>query len=113
MLGRLRPTRGHFDVRQFPLKGETMRFTNREQQVLLLLAQGLCNKSIGQQMGISPHTVRDHLCAMLQRTGCANRVQLALRYGQQPPHTPSTQERTRPLAAGDLHLQTGSHPLHL
>ena len=64
-----------------------MRFTHREQQVLRLVAQGLCNKSIGQQLGISPHTVRDHVCAMLLRTGCDNRVQLALRFGQQPPQS--------------------------
>jgi DNA-binding NarL/FixJ family response regulator len=61
-----------------------MQFTQREQQVLQLLAQGMCNKTIGQQLGISPHTVRDHVCAMLLRTGCDNRVQLALRFGQQP-----------------------------
>jgi DNA-binding CsgD family transcriptional regulator len=66
-----------------------MQFTIREQEVLRMLAQGLCNKRIGQQLGISPHTVRDHLSAMLRRTGCTNRVQLALRFGPQPPPPPA------------------------
>lgn len=70
-----------------------MRFTHREQQVLRLVAQGLCNKSIGQQLGISPHTLRDHVCAMLLRTGCDNRLQLALRFGHQPPPPLRTAQR--------------------
>lgn len=73
-----------------------MRFTHREQQVLRLVAQGLCNKSIGQQLGISQHTVRDHVCAMLLRTGCDNRVQLALRFGQQPPPPKAIQRKPQP-----------------
>lgn len=64
-----------------------MLFTVREQEVLRILVHGLCNKGIAQQLGISPHTVRDHVSAMLRRTGCANRVQLALRFGQPPPPT--------------------------
>lgn len=71
-----------------------MLFTVREQEVLRILVHGLCNKGIAQQLGISPHTVRDHVSAMLRRTGCANRVQLALRFGQQPPSPPHTHKRT-------------------
>lgn len=59
-----------------------MTFTVRERQVLHLLSQGQDNKSIACQLGISPYTVRDHVCAMLKRTGCNNRVLLALRHGQ-------------------------------
>jgi DNA-binding NarL/FixJ family response regulator len=70
-----------------------MRFTQREKQVLQLLTLGLCNKSIGKQLGISPHTVRDHVSAMFQRTGCNNRIQLALRFGPQPP--PVIQRKSR------------------
>ena len=73
-----------------------MKFTDREREVLCLLVQGLCNKGIGQQLGISPHTVRDHVSVMLHRTGCANRVQLALRFGHQPPHPTHKRALLRP-----------------
>ncbi len=48
-----------------------MRFTHREQQVLQLLAQGMCNKTIGQQ---SPHGARPrvrHAAAYGLRQPCA------------------------------------------
>lgn len=48
-----------------------MHFTCREREVLRLLSQGLANKTIALRLGISPHTVRDHICTMLLRTGCA------------------------------------------
>lgn len=70
-----------------------MNFTDREQAVLRLLVRGLGNKAIGQLLGISPHTVRDHISNMLRRTACANRVQLAFIYGHQTPLKNSIQLR--------------------
>jgi DNA-binding CsgD family transcriptional regulator len=51
--------------------------TQRESEVLVLLAHGHSNKTIALRLGISPHTVRDHVCGLIQRHGLSNRVQLA------------------------------------
>jgi DNA-binding CsgD family transcriptional regulator len=41
--------------------------TERELQVLLLLAHGDCAKSIARELGIDLHTVRSHLTMIYQR----------------------------------------------
>jgi len=53
--------------------------THRESDVLVLLAHGLSNKAIALDLGMSPHTVRDHVCRIMQRQGLSNRVELAIR----------------------------------
>lgn len=54
-----------------------MHCTQRETSVLKLLITGKNNKQIAKELSISPHTVRDHISAMLQRFGLCNRVHLA------------------------------------
>jgi len=54
-----------------------MKLSAREAQVLDLLQLGLTNKEIGLQLGISPHTVRDHVSGMLRRHGLKGRTELA------------------------------------
>lgn len=53
-----------------------MNVTKREQDVMTLLVQGLTNKQIGKIIGISNHTVRDHLSSLLKKYKVANRVEL-------------------------------------
>lgn len=55
-----------------------LEITKRESDVIALLAQGLTNKRIGKELGISNHTVRDHISSMLKKTKTTNRVELAL-----------------------------------
>lgn len=52
--------------------------TEREIEVLRLLAQGQSNRDIGKILFISPTTVRTHVSSLLTKLGCANRTQLAL-----------------------------------
>jgi len=52
-----------------------IQYTQRESEVLVLLAHGLSNKTIALRLGISPHTVRDHVCSLMQWHGLSNRVQ--------------------------------------
>ncbi|MGH8451168.1 response regulator transcription factor [Pseudomonas sp.] len=56
-----------------------MNITDRESAVLNFLVQGLTNKEIGRELGISDHTVRDHISSMLKKTNTASRVELAVK----------------------------------
>lgn len=48
--------------------------TNREREVLRALAGGGTNLAIGHQLGISEHTVRNHLRAIMGKLGVASRT---------------------------------------
>lgn len=50
--------------------------TNREQEVLQLVAKGKTNKDIAQELFISENTVKNHLKNILQKLQLDNRVQL-------------------------------------
>jgi DNA-binding NarL/FixJ family response regulator len=54
--------------------------TERETQVLQLLAQGLANKQIAAQLGISEHTVKFHVSSIYGKLGATNRTE-AVRLG--------------------------------
>ena len=49
--------------------------TPREAEVLQLLADGLTNKAIAQQLGISGHTVKFHVNAILGKLGVQSRTE--------------------------------------
>lgn len=52
--------------------------TARQIDVLRLLAKGLQNKEIADELGMSPSTVRVHVTAVLKALGVENRTQAAL-----------------------------------
>lgn len=49
--------------------------TNRELEVMQLLASGLTNKEIAQRLGISDHTVKFHVNAILGKLGVETRTE--------------------------------------
>lgn len=49
----------------------------REVEVLRLVAAGSSNRQIGAALFISPNTAANHIRAILQKTGCANRAEAA------------------------------------
>lgn len=52
--------------------------TNREQEVLALLAKGMSNKEIAVALGLSVRTVKAHVSNILQKLGVADRTQAAV-----------------------------------
>lgn len=57
--------------------------TAREREVLQLVAQGLSNVQVGQQLSISRSTVKFHLASIFSKLGVTNRPELiALAYQQ-------------------------------
>ena len=58
--------------------------SNREREVLTLMADGLPNKTIALRLGVSPHTVKFHAASIFAKLGAASRteaVTLGLRGG--------------------------------
>jgi DNA-binding NarL/FixJ family response regulator len=52
--------------------------TEREREVLILVATGLANKQIARRLGIAEKTVKAHLTSLFQRLGVSDRTQAAL-----------------------------------
>jgi DNA-binding NarL/FixJ family response regulator len=52
--------------------------SDREREVLILVASGLANKQIARRLGISEKTVKTHLTNIFQRIGVTDRTQAAL-----------------------------------
>jgi len=58
--------------------------TPRELQVLTLLAEGMSNKAIARRLGISVHTAKFHVSALIDKldaVGCTDAVAQAARRG--------------------------------
>ncbi|MFN2177542.1 MAG: LuxR C-terminal-related transcriptional regulator [Anaerolineales bacterium] len=65
------------------LEGDMLEpLTERESQVLQLLAGGLANKQIAVELGISSHTVKFHVSSIYAKLGVVNRAE-AVRVGLQ------------------------------
>ena|SRR5579883_3115697 len=90
----------HPSVTRFPLQGFLQRptadnvdlydnLTPRERDILTLVAQGLTNQAIAEQMMLSPNTVHRHRTSLMQKLGFHNRLDLlryCIRKGLVDPH---------------------------
>lgn len=56
---------------------ESTQMTQREQQVIELIAAGLTNKEIAQKLFISPHTIKSHVHNILEKLTLHSRLQIA------------------------------------
>lgn len=66
--------------------------SEREREVLGLIAAGLTNRQIAQRLTISPATAKTHVSHVLAKLGAASRVEaatLALEHGLVPPVRPA------------------------
>jgi DNA-binding CsgD family transcriptional regulator len=62
-----------------PLIALAYRVTAREQEVLQFVARGLTTAEMAQRLGISQHTVRDHIKALFSKVGVRSRTELVAR----------------------------------
>jgi len=52
-------------------------FTKREQEVIKLISNGLRNKDIGQELNISPYTVKTHIHNIMEKLSLHTRLEIA------------------------------------
>jgi DNA-binding NarL/FixJ family response regulator len=58
--------------------GGPFNLTERQRDVLALLAGGHSNKMIAKQLGLSEHTIKIHITAILRTLGVSNRTEAAI-----------------------------------
>jgi DNA-binding NarL/FixJ family response regulator len=54
--------------------------SEREQKVIQLVAQGLKNREVAEEIGTTEHVVKNYLRVIYDKLGLWNRVELALWY---------------------------------
>ncbi|MGW7188800.1 response regulator [Streptomyces sp. NPDC054838] len=54
------------------------RLTDREADVLRLIATGLSNHEVSERLGVGPQTVKTHVAAVLAKTGSRDRTQAVI-----------------------------------
>jgi ATP/maltotriose-dependent transcriptional regulator MalT len=54
--------------------------TDRQRQVVELIASGCSNEEIGERLGISPRTAKAHCDVLRQKLGVARRRQIPVAY---------------------------------
>jgi DNA-binding NarL/FixJ family response regulator len=57
----------------------TEQFSKRDREILRLLARGLTNRQIGQQLNLSAGTIKNHVASLLPRLNAVDRTQAAVR----------------------------------
>jgi two-component system nitrate/nitrite response regulator NarL len=61
-----------------PQSASSLDLTDRERQVLKMIAAGLSNKMIGNKLGITEGTVKVHVKNLLHKLGLRSRVEAAV-----------------------------------
>jgi DNA-binding NarL/FixJ family response regulator len=64
-------------ARPTSLRGASL-LTKREEGVVHLVAEGMTNRDISQELKLSEHTVRNYLFRIFNKVGASNRLELAL-----------------------------------
>lgn len=71
------------NIQSYPKKNIDADLTDREYDILLLVAEGLNNKEISKRLFLSEGTVRNYISVMLEKLSLRDRTQLAIYYYKQ------------------------------
>jgi len=63
--------------------------TPREEQVVALVADGMSNRSVASELGLSEHTIKKYLLRIFDKVGISSRVELVLYAMAHGEHRPS------------------------
>jgi DNA-binding NarL/FixJ family response regulator len=63
-----------------PTSAAFERLTDRERDIVRLIAEGCSNAQIADQLGLAEGTVRNHISTILAKCGLEHRTQIAVRY---------------------------------
>ena len=63
-----------------PVPRRFQTLTDREREIVALVADGLDNQAIARRLYLSEGTIRNHISAILAKTNLANRTQLAVEW---------------------------------
>jgi ATP/maltotriose-dependent transcriptional regulator MalT len=62
------------------LSERDLRITERQREVVELIAAGLSNDEVGERLGISPRTAKAHCDVLRQKLGVSRRRQIPIAY---------------------------------
>lgn len=72
-----------------PAEKPPVKLTRREEEIAALVARGLTNRRIAEELTLSQRTVDNHVSKILKKLGLRSREQVAARMGEQRPHRDS------------------------
>ena len=75
--------------------------TDRQRDVIVLIAAGCSNDEISERLGISPRTVKAHCDVLRQKLGVRRRRQLPIAYRSLTGEDPLLQSLGTPSGSGD------------
>ena len=76
--------------------------SQREQEVVRCLAEGLSNREIAQRLALSPHTVKNYLFRIFEKLGASSRLELlSMTLGHAVPEPDSAATHQRHAKEGD------------
>jgi len=67
----------HSNGNEMPSIMETANLSSREKQIIRLVAEGLTNKEIAQQLNLSSYTIKGHVHNILKKLALRTRMQIA------------------------------------
>ena len=79
--------------------------SKREEDVVHLVAEGLGNREIAQQLNLSKHTVKNYLFRIFDKLGVSNRVELVLYAVANPSKIPPASDWLEKTTAASAVLQ--------